>query len=193
MPKRAPVIPGLVLVVALALGAMGCGSGSSPTTSSTASPAAPPSSPAAPASGRGESSPGASLKEYGAAAGPATKATVAAAAHSFFAAMARGDYARLCADLAATNHQRLRAFLKGRLRSTGCAAVLKTLLTTAAAGEARKAASAAITAVRIKGTTAFVLFRPKGGVPSYFVMKEEGGSWKATSLGPGAPIELAGP
>jgi len=192
MPRLAPVILGLVLFVALALGAMGCGMGSSPTTGSAASRAAPSSPPAAPAAGRGESSPGASIKEYGAAAGATTKATVAAAAHSFFAAMARGDYARLCVDLAATNHQQLRAFLKGRVRSTGCAAVLKTLLTTAP-GEARKAASAAITGVRIKGTTAFVLFRPKGGVPSYFVMKEEGGSWKATSLGPGAPIEPAGP
>jgi hypothetical protein len=192
MTRRAPVIPGLVLFVALALGAMGCGSGSSPTTSSAASPVAPPSPPAAPAPGRGESSPGASIKEYGAAASGTTKATVAAAAHSFFAAMATGDYARLCADLAAANRQQLRAFLKAQVRSAGCAAVLKTLLTTAA-GEARRAASAGITAVRIKGTTAFVLFRPKGGVPSYFVMKEEGGSWKATSLGPGAPIDPAGP
>lgn len=189
MPRLARVILGLALSVALALGAIGCGSGSSTTTSSAASPGTPPASPAAAAASGGESSPGAGIKEYGAAAGATTKATVAAAAHSFFAAMARGDYARLCGDLSDANLQQLRAFLKGRVRSTGCAAVVKTLLNTTAAGEARKAASAPITAVRIKGATAFVLFRPKGGVPSYFVMKEEGGSWKATSLGPGAPIE----
>lgn len=68
-------------------------------------------------------------------------------------------------------------------------AALKTLLTAAAATEARRAAEAAVTSVRIKGGTAFVLFRPKGGVPSYFVMKEEGGGWKAIGLAPGTPID----
>jgi hypothetical protein len=193
MPRPAPLALGLALLAALALAAMGCGSGSSSTTSAATGPAAPPAHAAAPSAAGGESSPGASIEEYGAAADPGTKATVAAAAHSFFAAMAEGDYARLCADLAAANQQQLRTFLKGQVRSTGCAGVLKTLVTATAAHEARKAAAAPITSVRVKGTNAFVLFRPKGGVPSYFVMKEEGGSWKASSLGPGAPIEAASP
>ena len=42
--------------------------------------------------------------------------------------------------------------------------------------------------MRIKGTTAFVIFRPAGGPRSYFVMKREKGAWKATSLVPGFPL-----
>jgi hypothetical protein len=120
------------------------------------------------------------------AAGGSGKAALTAAAHSFFTAMATRDYARLCTGLAASNREQLAAFVKGG--QGGCAAALKALLDPAAAAEARKAADAAVTSVRIKGDSAFVLFRPKGGVLSYFVMKEEGGRWKATSLEPGTPL-----
>lgn len=188
MSRRALTVPGLVLLMALALAAVGCGSGSS-STAGSASSSAPPSATAAPGGPGGESSPGASIEHFGAAAGAAEKSVVATAAHSFFAAMASDDYPRLCAGLAATNRAQLRAFLKAQGRSGGCAAILKTLITPGAATEARQAANAAITTVRIRGTTAFVLFRPKGGVPSYFVMKQESGAWKSTSLGSGAPID----
>jgi hypothetical protein len=113
---------------------------------------------------------------------------VVAAAHSFFTAMATHDYARLCAGLGVSNREQLAAFVKGK-SSGGCVAALKTLLTATAATEGRKAAEAVVTSVRVKGGTAFVLFRPKGGVPSYFVMKEEGGGWKAIGLAPGTPID----
>jgi hypothetical protein len=180
----------IVLILALAVGVGGCGSGSSSstTTTATAPPARPATSPAAPAPrSPAESSPGSSIKEYGAAADGAGKAAVTAAAHSFFTAMATGDYARLCAGLAASNREQLAAFVKGG--QGGCAAALKTLLNAAAATEARKAAGAAVTSVRIKGDSAFVLFTPKGGVPSYFVMKKEDGAWKAIGLAPATPID----
>lgn len=182
-----------VLTLTFAVGAGGCGSGSS---SGTASPAS--TSAAAPArshrsvlpaaSAPTESSPGSSILEFGKAAGGAGKAAVTAAAHSFFSAMASGNYARLCAGLATSNREQLAAIAKGR-GPGNCAAALKTLLNPAAATEARKAESAAITSVRIKDATAFVLFNPKGGVPSYFVMRKEGDGWKAISLAPGSPID----
>ena len=183
----------LLAVLALVVGAAGCGSGSSGTTGGTTAAApSPPAktggTPEAPPANPKESSPGSSITGYGTAAGGADKATVVAAAHSFFTAMASGDHARLCAGLTAVNREQVAAFTKGK-HPGGCAAALKALLVPAAATEARKAADAAVTSVRIKGGTAFVLFRPKGGVPSYFVMKEEGGAWKAIGLAPGTPID----
>jgi hypothetical protein len=66
--------------------------------------------------------------------------------------------------------------------------LLGTLLTSASSSEAKKAAAATVSRVRINDGTAFVLFQPRGGKPSYFVMKEEDGAWKATSISVGAPL-----
>ena len=181
----------LLAVLALVVGAAGCGSGSSGTGTTAAAPSPPAKTggtPEAPPANPKESSPGSSITGYGTAAGGSARAAVLAAAHSFFTAMAGGDHARLCAGLTAVNREQVAAFTKGK-HPGGCAAALKALLVPAAATEARKAAAAAVTSVRIKGGTAFVLFRPKGGVPSYFVMKEEGGAWKAIGLAPGTPID----
>jgi hypothetical protein len=187
--SRALLTLGLLaaLSLALALGVGGCGSGSSSTVqASTTAPARSrtSTSPAGPK----ESSPGASITGYGAAAEGSGKVAVTAAAHSFFTAMATRDYAGLCSDLAAANRRQLRVLLKGQA-SGGCPSILKTLLDPAAATEAQKAAEAPVTSVRIKGDTAFAIFTPKGGVPSYFVMKEEGGGWKAVGLAPGTPVD----
>jgi hypothetical protein len=174
--------------LALAAGAVGCGSGSSSSSTTTGPLASPATAPDTPAASPTESSPGSSIEEYGVAAQGAGKAAVAAAAHSFFTAMATRDYAGLCAGLAASNRRQLGVFLKGKPPS-GCRSILKTLLNSTAVTEARKAAGAAITSVRVKGGTAFIILKPKNGVPSYFVMKEEGGDWKAISLAPGTPID----
>jgi hypothetical protein len=206
-------------LLALALGVLaiaGCGSGSStsssPSSTSTSSEAttSTPSAPTTTQSGTGAGAAGSnqsssgnsngsapttesggdnSIQTYGAAAGGSEKATLAAAAHSFFAAMASSDYAKVCTAIAASNREQLQAFLKSKQQKGGCPAVLKTLIPASEDPEAQKAASATISAVRIKGDTAFVLFTPKGGQPSYFVMKREGAAWKAISLAPGTPLD----
>jgi hypothetical protein len=209
----------LGLAVCLVLAIAGCGSGSStsssPSSGSTAAPEASTSTPSASeastqsgtgsgAAGQAQSSSGNSsagstagaesagdnsIQTYGAEAAGSEKATLAAAAHSFFAAMASSDYAKICTAIAASNREQLQAFLKSKQQQGGCPAVLKTLIPAAEDPEAQKAAAATVSAVRIKGDTAFVLFTPRGGPPSYFVMKREGGAWKAISLAPGTPLD----
>jgi hypothetical protein len=193
-PRLIPSL-GLLAVLALAVGTAGCGSGSSssgpaPGTTAAGTPAAKQAGRPSDAGGATtrESTPGASIKEFGAPAGAAGKAAVVAAAHSFFTAMAGHDYTGLCSGLAAANRRQLRVLLKDQA-SGDCPSTLKRLLVPAAATEARRAADAAVTSVRVENGDAFVLFRPKGGVPSYFVMKSEGGAWKAISLAPGTPID----
>ena len=107
--------------------------------------------------------------------------------------MAASDYAKVCDGLSASNRKELQAFTKAKPKLSGCPSVLKTLISTRGVPEALKAAAGTLTAVRVKGDTAFVIFRPKGGKTSYFVMKREGGAWKAIGLSTGTPLNpLAG-
>jgi len=183
----------LLAVLALVVGAAGCGSGSSGTTGGTGGTAAAPRAGRAGAAGgrhgSGAAGKGNSIEGYGSEAGGAARRGVAVATHSFLTAIATHGYARVCAGLTASNRRQLAEFarLKGD-GAKGCAEGVSRLLAPAAAKEAEKSAEARIDKVRIKGGTAFALFRPPGGVPSYFVMKKEAGAWKAISLSTGTPV-----
>lgn len=200
-----------ILIACLALAAAGCGSSSSTSTGSTAGAAptteAGTSTPSTETTttqpgGQGGSSQGSStggsssadnsIQTYGSAATGADKTALAGAAFSFFRALAAGDYTKVCAGLLSADRQQFQA-VKIKNGQGGCATDLKRLVPPTAAAEARKAASGTLSSVRIKGDTAFVLFRPAGGKPSYFVMKREGGSWKALSVAPGTPLEIPTP
>jgi hypothetical protein len=179
----------MLCLMALVLG--GCGGSGSTTSSegSATSSAGPPTAQAeAPSTGNGAEGGDNSIQTYGAAADGAEKAMIANTAFSFFRALADRDYTKVCAGLASANRKALKAFPKLKHKQGGgCATVLSTLLGTMGP-EARKAANGTLTAVRVKGDTAYDLFSPRGGVASYFVLKREGGAWKAISLAPGMPL-----
>jgi hypothetical protein len=163
--KKALTI-GVATIAALAVA--GCGSGSA--TALTGSESSGP----APAAG-GDNS----IREYGAEAGAKASAPTAAM-RSFFTAIATGNHGAVCAGLAASNRELLgQTGPVKRGAADGCARTLGRLLNPAAGAEARRAAKAPITTVRIMGDTAFVLFTPEEGKPSFAVMKEEAGAWKA--------------
>ena len=188
MPRHPLTSLGLAACLVLTPAGCGSSSGSSTSTSSTAGAGGTTQSSTAGSTANSGSGADNSIQTYGSAATSTEKAALADSALSFFRALAASDYAKVCAGLIGANRQQLQAFkLKGR-QGSGCATALKTLVPPTAAAEARKAASGAVTGVRIKGDTAFVLFRPSGGPESYFVMKRENGEWKAISLAPGAPL-----
>ena len=197
----------LAVTVALTAALTGCGSGSSTTTASPQ--ASTPSDTSLNSStrattqsstqGAGQSQEGTgsgssssdengSIQAYGSEASSDQKAALSATAFSFFRAIAASDYAKVCAGLSASNRKELQAFTKAKHQSSGCPSILKMLISTRGVREARKAAAGLVSSVRVRGDTAFVLFRPKGGEPNYFVLKREGGTWKAISLAPGAPL-----
>jgi hypothetical protein len=206
------------LAVCLALAAAGCGSSSSNTSAATggtsAAPAGSPVTPTTqPGSGQGASTtsgPGQShasgssrsesaggirsILKYGSAAGGAEKAAVAATARSYFTALADRDYANICAALSVGNREQMQLYMKDQHRRGGCMKVLKKLsISPQFIASARKAARGAVNSVRIKGDTAFLLFRPRGGSASYFVMKREGSAWRAINLSPGQPLNPSVP
>jgi hypothetical protein len=133
--------------------------------------------------------PEASIEGYGSPAQGALRAQIAKDAFAFFESMAARRYAAVCAGLSAANRKELQAFLKTKHKSGsgGCATILSTLLARAAP-EAKRAARGVLMAVRVKESTAIVIFRPKGGAPSYFALRREGSTWKAISLAPGTPL-----
>jgi hypothetical protein len=135
-----------------------------------------------------------SILEYGSAAGGAEKATVAATARSYFTALADRDYVKICAALTVGNREQMQLYMKDQHRSGGCVKVLKKLsISPQFVASARKAARGAVNSVRVKGDTAFLLFRPRGGSASFFVMKREGSAWRAINLSPGQPINSYAP
>ncbi len=182
------------LAISVALLLAGCGSGSSSisvggagsTAQSERGSGAAPQASSSPNSS--SSSSGAnSIQAYGSAAGAAQSRMLARTALSFFAAIAGREYARVCTELSASSLRQFRAFARARRSDRGCSQTLRHLIPSEMP-DARRAARGKISSVRIKGDTAFVLFRPRGGVPSYFILRREAGAWRATSLAPGAPL-----
>ena len=190
--RAKPVLAvGLVASLAATLGA--CGQASSPSAKvAAAGGATTSSSSAARGSGGAEGERARSILRYGAAAGGAERRSVERAARAYFAAFAAREYSKLCGALGAVNREDLQGSGRALPHSgAGCASSLQALIghsPIVAAG--RKAAKGEIFGVRIKGDTAFVLFRPVGGEPSYFALKREAGAWKAISLAPGEPLSI---
>ena len=131
-----------------------------------------------------------SIQNYGAEAAGDERASVIAAMRSFFGALAASDYAQICTGLSSSNREQLQQYRRLAEAGSGdCAAVLEKLFGSAAgAAEARKAARATVSRVRVGDGSAFVLFRPAGGKLNYFVMQDEDGAWKATSISAGTPL-----
>ncbi len=195
-----------VLVAALAIGVVGCGSSPS-ATNSTASPSTPlPQAPlrrrlnpvnprpsllpeaerrtAPPASTSGDNS----IQTFGSAANGAEKRAISGSAFAFFHALATADYSKVCADLSATDRRGLlRSVNFGHPKVSGCSMLLARLHFGGTA-ESRSAAAGTLSAVRVNGDDAFVLFHPRDGKSRYYVMKREGGVWRPGSLVPGDPL-----
>lgn len=131
-----------------------------------------------------------SIQTYGDEAGRADRADVTKAMFAYFRALAAQDYAKVCAGLSEKTREGIEQFMKLQHKSGGCTSLLKTLLSISPGGtlEAKKAAEGSVGHVRIGEGNAFVLFTPAGGKPSYFVMKEENGQWKATGINSGSPL-----
>lgn len=130
-----------------------------------------------------------SIQTYGELAADEQTEEIILAMRTFFAALAGLDYPAICEGLTKANRESLQMFLKAKDEEGGCEEVLTKLYLPRIAPEARKAANGSVLEARTEDGNAFVLFTPEGGVPSYFVMKDEGGSWKATGLSPGAPFD----
>jgi hypothetical protein len=131
-----------------------------------------------------------SIQTYGNEAKGGEEAAVTGAMFAFFRAMASQNYSKVCEGLSGKTREGVEQFLKAQHKTGTCSTFLKTLVgaNPGATKEAKKAAEGSVGHVRIGEGNAFVLFTPAGGKPSYFVMKEESGEWKATGVNTGSPL-----
>jgi hypothetical protein len=132
-----------------------------------------------------------SIQTYGSEAGGAEKEAVTDAMFAFFRAMAAKNYHKVCEGVSAKTRKGVEQFMKFKHEAgAGCPKALGQLLNSSpgASSEAKRAAEGSVGHVRIGESNAFILFTPKGGKPSYFVMTNEGGAWKATGFNTGVAL-----
>jgi hypothetical protein len=193
---------------ALAILMAGCGSSGSPSASTTNGTPAPttattslprPAAPQKEAARRGPNGststagklnykPDRSLQTFGSEAKGEQKVEVARDLLTFFRALARHDYARVCSGITAKNRRALQAYLQAMHEPPkSCARILPTILQPSDPAISR-AGRSKITHVRIKGKDAVVFFRPPGESVRYITMVREGAKWKSLSLVPGIPL-----
>ena len=129
-----------------------------------------------------------SIQEFGDEQEGEERSEVIDAMFAFFRAMANSDHKAICNGLTSSNVEQLETFLKLKDKQGTCETVLEEVLR-AQTPEAKRAANGTVYEVREEDGNAFVLFVPQGGVASYFVMKDENGAWKATSVTTGTPLD----
>jgi hypothetical protein len=130
-----------------------------------------------------------SIQTFGDEAESSEEEEIVAAMGSFLRAMASDDYPAICAGISAANREQLEQLVKLKKEGpTDCPSLLKTLLV-GPNTEAQKAAEGTVYEVRVEGENAFILFTPRDGTASYFVMKRDPDGWKSTSIGAGTPFD----
>jgi hypothetical protein len=131
-----------------------------------------------------------SVQTFGSSVSKDKAAAATSAMRSFLQAVAAVDYRKVCAGLSREAVKQTEE-ISGEVGN--CPAVLAKVMAPQNSIEAEVLAAARgdVYQVRIEEGTAFILFTPRGGKPSFFVMKREGGDWKATGIAPGQELQVA--
>ncbi len=174
--------------------------GSAPATTATSAPAgtattpAAEASPAAPSSGSGSSSKGGaasfrvahgdnSIPDYGQEAHVSERVRATAALAAYLRARAGGEWAKACSLLAAPTRTQLERLGQSAKRGGGCGKILAGLSSAPAATRADPLVGG-IAALRVKGSSAFVLFHGPHGSKYLMPMRDEDGAWTVGQLAP---------
>jgi len=129
-----------------------------------------------------------SIQESGSEASGAELAEAAAALHGYLDARAAGAWSAACSylsDAAARSLAQLSGAGGGGAKPT-CAQVLAGLSAGLPASVLREAAVADVGSLRVKGGSAFILFRGAHGSAYFMPMAREGSEWKVAALAPSA-------
>jgi hypothetical protein len=132
-----------------------------------------------------------SVQTFGSAVSSSERTEVVVAMRSFLRSVAATDYPEICAGLTAAAIREVENLSGG---SRSCPAVLEAIMAPrrVSGPEAMAAVRGRVYQVRMEDGVAFVLFTPRGGRPSFFVMKREEGKWRATGVAPGQELNRDG-
>jgi hypothetical protein len=172
-----------LLVVGFAL--VGCGGSGDKSTASTNSTKNGRQPAAAQTSGATSADKGdTSIQNFGQAATGPDSSSAEAAVHGYLTARAAGDYSRACSYLSEAFQQQL-AQLGSNLdkdKSSTCATTLQAMSASLPAQVRHDLGVVRVTAVRVSGDRAFVLYRGAHGVKSFIPVSKQGGSWRVAAL-----------
>jgi hypothetical protein len=180
----------------------GCGGGGSETTTAASLPSTPAAKPAkpggaargAPQAGKGttagstppsgSSGAGESVRTFGHEASAADAAAITTALRDYLAARAGGDSARACSLIAARIAQGLERFAAAvpNVQERSCAGMLARLSGQLPAQERAQFSPPRITAVRVEGEHAFVIYRGAHDASLAMPMVRASGAWKVGEL-----------
>ena len=134
-----------------------------------------------------------SIPRFGDEARSSELAEAAGVLHDYLDARIAGDWERMCSDFAASVRDAIGKYgsgpsaigVEGKTRT--CATTLEALLPPLSPDQAREAAVAEVSALRVEGDRGFLLFHGAHGVDFYVRMLRERHKWK---LGAPAPSQL---
>jgi len=139
-----------------------------------------------PRTASGQTDPGGeeSIERFGTEAGGPRRAALLGAFHTYLNALAARRYRMACAYLASRVRGSLSQLSTAGLGGRSCAATLAHLLISSAGAVAHSQAGGRITAVRVRGDLAFVVFHALGASRYQLSLVLEDGGWKASVATP---------
>jgi hypothetical protein len=121
-----------------------------------------------------------SIPDYGQEAAPSERARATAALAAYLRARAGGEWSTACSYLVATTRKQLEQLARSAKRGGGdCGKILAGFSAGPAAARADPLV-AGIAALRVKGSSAFVLFHGPHDSKYVMPMRDEGGAWKVS-------------
>jgi hypothetical protein len=132
-----------------------------------------------------------SIQTFGSEPEETEEEEILAAMGTFLRALANKDYPAICEGISDANRAQLEKLMELKKETGGCPTFLEKLLV-GPNSEARAAAEGTVHQVRVEGENAFILFTPREGKASYFVMKRDAEGWKSTSIAAGVPFDPLG-
>jgi hypothetical protein len=124
-----------------------------------------------------------SIQEFGVESASTDRVTATRALKTYLDARAASDWARACAEASVGLKEEFRQFgLQQAPKLTNCAEVIRTLTAGVSASALRTAAAIRVLSMRVKGSTAYLVYRNGEGTPSAAPMAREGGEWKVAAL-----------
>lgn len=131
-----------------------------------------------------------SIQSYGVEADGGDRVQAATTAEAYLEAQTDGRWAKACTYLTDKVRTNLEALLSKATRGakTSCGVAMAAFLKGMPETSRRASAEISVLSFRIKGGSAFLIFKDGRGKPTEMVMHREGGSWKIGALiGNGLP------
>lgn len=123
-----------------------------------------------------------SLQSFGQEARGEDKEAILAGEQGYLSALGERDFKAACSHLPKQTVDSLTQVAPSALRANGCPAILPKLLVPAAISDAAKQAEGKVTAVRVEGGQAFVLYRAPGARLWAFSLVREDAEWRVTTV-----------